>query len=215
MHTEAVAQTCSAKKDVLKNFPKFTGKYLCQSLFFNKVTGLRPGTLTKKRFWHRCFSVNFVKFLRTAFLQNTYRRLLLHRKIVNSMLSKYVWDNIVQKNHLCNIGPEHAAMILKENNLHNFVLSWLGQDCTKQYSLGKPIDSHWFKMSCLTCLVFSCVYCFFLKRWNYIKIFALHEYAALLPNSLFLTDWRHKRLKNTIDLLLFYREHFYGFSESE
>ena len=31
----------------------------------------------------------------------------------------------------------------------------------------------------------------------------------------FLTDWRHKRLKNTIDLLLFYSEHFYGFSESD
>ena len=29
----------------------------------------------------------------------------------------------------------------------------------------------------------------------------------------FLIDWRHKRLKNTIDL--FYREHFYGFSESD
>ena len=33
--------------------------------------------------------------------------------------------------------------------------------------------------------------------------------------NFFLTDWRHKRLKNTIDLLLFYREQFYGFSESE
>ena len=32
--------------------------------------------------------------------------------------------------------------------------------------------------------------------------------------SFFLTDWRHKRLKNKIGLLLFYREHFYGFSES-
>ena len=31
----------------------------------------------------------------------------------------------------------------------------------------------------------------------------------------FLTDWRHKHLKNKIDLLLFYREHFYGFSESD
>ena len=26
------------KKGVLKNFAKFTGKHLCQSLFFNKVT---------------------------------------------------------------------------------------------------------------------------------------------------------------------------------
>ena len=33
--------------------------------------------------------------------------------------------------------------------------------------------------------------------------------------NFFLTDWRHKRLRNKIDLLLFYREHFYGFSESD
>ena len=37
------------KKDVLENFAKFTGKYLCLSLFFNKVAGLRPATLLKKR----------------------------------------------------------------------------------------------------------------------------------------------------------------------
>ena len=29
--------------------------------------------------------------------------------------------------------------------------------------------------------------------------------------TFFLTYWRHKRLKNTIDLLLIYGEHFYGF----
>ena len=28
------------KKGVLRNFAKFTGKHLCQSLFFNKVAGL-------------------------------------------------------------------------------------------------------------------------------------------------------------------------------
>ena len=32
--------------------------------------------------------------------------------------------------------------------------------------------------------------------------------------NFFLTDWGYKRLKNKIDLLLFYRKHFYGFSES-
>ena len=37
------------KKGVLRNFTKFTGKHLCQSLFFNKVAGLRPATLLKKR----------------------------------------------------------------------------------------------------------------------------------------------------------------------
>ena len=36
---EAVVQRCSVKKCVLRNFTKFTGKHLCQSLFFNKVPG--------------------------------------------------------------------------------------------------------------------------------------------------------------------------------
>ena len=66
--------------DVLK-LAKFTGKYLCQSLFFNKVAGLRPSTLLKKRFWHGCFSVIFAKFLRTPFLQNSSGRLLLYLAI--------------------------------------------------------------------------------------------------------------------------------------
>ena len=65
------------KKGVFENFRKFIGKHLCQSLFFNKVAGLRPATLLKKRLWHMCFTVNFVKFLRTPFLQNTLGRLLL------------------------------------------------------------------------------------------------------------------------------------------
>ena len=30
------------KNGVLRNFTKFTGKHLCQRLFFNKVAGLRP-----------------------------------------------------------------------------------------------------------------------------------------------------------------------------
>ena len=53
------------KKGVLRNFTKFAGKHQCQSLFFNKVAGVR------------CFPVNFAKFLRTAFLQNSSGQLLL------------------------------------------------------------------------------------------------------------------------------------------
>ena len=34
---EAVARRCSVNKGVLRNFAKFTGKHLPQSLFFNKV----------------------------------------------------------------------------------------------------------------------------------------------------------------------------------
>ena len=64
-------QRCSMKKGVLRNFAKFLGKHLCPSLFFNKVVGLRSATLLKKRLWHRCFPMNFAKFLRKPFLQTT------------------------------------------------------------------------------------------------------------------------------------------------
>ena len=37
------------KKGVLRNFTKFTGKHLCQSLFFNKVAG----QISKNTFLHR------------------------------------------------------------------------------------------------------------------------------------------------------------------
>ena len=58
---------CSVRKVVLRNFAKLTGKHKCQSLFFNKVAGLRSAVLLKKRLWHRCFPVNFAKFLRAPF----------------------------------------------------------------------------------------------------------------------------------------------------
>ena len=58
-------QEVFCKKGVLTNFTKLTGKQLCQSLFFHEVEGLRSATLLKKRLWHSCFPVNFVKFLRT------------------------------------------------------------------------------------------------------------------------------------------------------
>ena len=71
---------CSLRKGVLRNFTKFTRKHLCQSLFLNKVAGLRPAVLFQKRLWHRCFPVSFVKFLRTPFLQNSSGRLFLKLK---------------------------------------------------------------------------------------------------------------------------------------
>ena len=60
-------QRCSVRKGILRNFAKFTGKHLYRSLFFNRVAGLRPATLLRKKIWHKCFPVNFAKFSRTAF----------------------------------------------------------------------------------------------------------------------------------------------------
>ena len=59
------------EKGIPRNFAKFIRKHLCQRLFFKKVAGLMPATLLKKSLCHWCFSVNFAKFQRTYFLQNT------------------------------------------------------------------------------------------------------------------------------------------------
>ena len=85
---------CSVRKGVLRNFTTFAGKRLCQSHFFIKLQAWGmiklpekkclylwfkcvSASVLKKRIWHRCFPVNFVKFLKTPFLQNTPGRLLL------------------------------------------------------------------------------------------------------------------------------------------
>ena len=60
--TRSTHRRCSLRKGVLRYFAKFTGKHLCQKLFFNKVADLKPATLLKKRLWHRYFHVKFAKF---------------------------------------------------------------------------------------------------------------------------------------------------------
>ena len=61
---EAVTQKCSVRKVFFEILQYSQGKYPCQSLFYNKAAGL----LLNERHWHRCFPVNFAKFLRTPFL---------------------------------------------------------------------------------------------------------------------------------------------------
>ena len=88
--TMAYYITRSVKKGVLGYFAKFTGKHLRQRLFFDKVAGLRPATLLKNSLWHRCFLVNFAKFLRTPFSKNTSGRLLPYEVPGFSNLKSYV-----------------------------------------------------------------------------------------------------------------------------
>ena len=77
MVTEAVVRRYSMKIGVLKNLAKFTGKHRCQILFFHKVAG---PNLLKKRLWHRCFPVNFAKFLRTPFYRTPSNDRFCHYK---------------------------------------------------------------------------------------------------------------------------------------
>ena len=56
------------KKDVLENFAKFTGKHLCQSLFF---------TEQKKKTLEQVFSCEFCEIFKNTFFIETYGGLLL------------------------------------------------------------------------------------------------------------------------------------------
>ena len=59
------------KIGVLKNFAKFTGKHLCQRLSFNKVAGLKPETLLKKRLRLMCFFCEIRKIFKNIFFYRT------------------------------------------------------------------------------------------------------------------------------------------------
>ena len=111
-------------------FAKFTGKHLCQSLFFNKV---RPATLLKKRLWHRCFLVNFAKFLRTHFLTEHLRWLLLQCCLLKAalfwktMLGIIPFQNITSSSNSkylrklrANEGSSHWRCSVKKSFLRNF-----------------------------------------------------------------------------------------------
>ena len=60
----------SKKKRVLKSFAKFTGKHLCQNHNFNKVAGLRPATLLKKKKTQaQVFSCEFFKISKNTYFE--------------------------------------------------------------------------------------------------------------------------------------------------
>ena len=64
-------QRCSIKKGGLTNFGKFTGKHLCHSLFFNKVSGLACNFI-KKETLAQVFSCQFWEISKNTFFQRTH-----------------------------------------------------------------------------------------------------------------------------------------------
>ena len=66
-NVEVVIQRCSVKMVFLEISHNSQENTCARDFFFDKVAGLRPAALLEKRLWHRCFPVNFVKFLRTPF----------------------------------------------------------------------------------------------------------------------------------------------------
>ena len=61
---------------------------------FKKVSCLRIATFLRKRLWHRCFPVNFAKFLRTTFfIEHLWLLLLYHSGLLfRSQAATFSWS---------------------------------------------------------------------------------------------------------------------------
>ena len=87
-----------------------------ESLFLMKLQA-EACSFIKKRLWHRCVPVNFAKFLRTPFLQNTSRRLLLI--VLLSLLSQDVFEKNWIKNN-----SKFSSKTASFPRIFNFVRNW-------------------------------------------------------------------------------------------
>ena len=69
---------CSIEKGVLKNFAKFTGKHLCQILFFSKVCNY-----ITKEILAQVFSCEFCQiFKNTFFIENLQMTASVYNKVI-------------------------------------------------------------------------------------------------------------------------------------
>ena len=97
------------RKGVLRKFAKFTGKH-------------RPATLLKKRLWHRFFPVNFAKFLRTPFLTEHLRWLLLSILAILGILSAdYITASLTHKNNFKMKIREHLLRLFHSTCMNTYI----------------------------------------------------------------------------------------------
>ena len=82
---------CSVRKDVLRNFAKFTGKHLCQGLF---MSGPKACNFIKKYTLAQVFSCEFFEFLRTPFWQNTRQLDLFRVNRVSDYYAKSIYIKV-------------------------------------------------------------------------------------------------------------------------
>ena len=80
---------CSVKKLFLE-ISQNSQESPCVKVSFLIKLLARSATLLKRRLWHRCFSVNFGKFLVTTFLQNTSDGCFWRRSRLIASLRDYI-----------------------------------------------------------------------------------------------------------------------------
>ena len=123
-----------AKDRCSLNFAKSSEIHVYRGLFFGKVLGFQAATLLKTRRIYRCFPLNFAKFFRAPFLQNTSRRLLLS---ASSILLKPNKEAIKTCSMIWNARSSNLWYIIW-NYLIIYQNSW--NNPMKEFLLGKVAD---------------------------------------------------------------------------
>ena len=148
---------CSIKKGVPKNFAKFTGKHLCQSLFLNKVAGL---SLIKEAV-EQMFSCEICKIFKNTFFtkhlwatacKSSWSQFSLHSIILvaiwmfNMYSKTFIRFLDVNECETLNGGCEHLC---KNNNGSyvcecngGFFLDGNGKTCSGKFSMQTSICSN-------------------------------------------------------------------------
>ena len=131
-----------SKKVALKISAIFTGKHLRWSLFLINLQGLR----------HRCFPVNIVKFLRTAYLKNTsggsfWTSLLDPKKKQSFQEITQLWRrlNVLSQVILHLICQYDAQNVHHSKNIRE--LSWMSHSvsfCSFVYDGALERNAYWF-----------------------------------------------------------------------
>ena len=142
--SEAVVRRCSVKKVFLK-ISQNSQENTCARVSFLIKLQAPSATLLKKRLWHRCFPVNFVKFLGTLFFTEDLWWLLLQfwpsespNRIPNAMelckllernLTHTICDNRLQTASNLDIWNRSKIVILsalfeKNSNFSDYLWRW-------------------------------------------------------------------------------------------
>ena len=82
------------RKGAFRNFAKFTGKHLCQNLFYNNFAGLRPSTLFKKETLTQEFSCEVCTIFKNIFFYRTSLAAAYGKYIIQSRVT-LVWSKSI------------------------------------------------------------------------------------------------------------------------
>ena len=123
---------------VLKVQPGLKGLSIIKKVFLKTSQNSQENTCARASFWircfHRCFPVNFAKYLRTSFLQNISRRLFLGI-IMRWLIFKFPnpYQVLRLHNFLHCLWPGKLRLPVQIRRIQNYLnVTWSSQSFTLQ-----------------------------------------------------------------------------------